>query len=199
MSKCPEGSVQNLTAWPLLLLFLVDVSLLAVTLGSRAMWKRQKKGGKSIMKRRGTIIQNIGRNRAYSKLQEDKEANAPPQIQMVSRIDRVESGFGFDAVLQHEYDTSISPLTRARTMKSKPTDLDRFILSLGKCLEDEDGDGKFGLSFEFNNLSFHPKKAPMPVISEVTGFIDSGSLWGVMGASGAGKCKLIRIPNYVKH
>lgn len=65
------------------------------------------------------------------------------------------------------------------------TDLHLFVQSLSKCM----GGGKFGLSFEFKNLKFQPPKAPKPIISEVSGCINEGSLWGVMGASGAGKCK----------
>lgn len=133
------------------------------------------------------MIQNIQRKRAYSKLDDDKESLAPPQIQMISRNDRVGAGSGFDSILQNETAPDTSPLARARTTDSKPTDLNRFLVSLAKCLEDEDGN--FGLSYEFNNLSFQPKKAPLPILSEVTGFIDNGSLWGVMGAAEAGTCE----------
>jgi len=65
------------------------------------------------------------------------------------------------------------------------TDLQQFVQSLSRIL----GASKFGLNFEFQNLHFQPKKNPKPILSEVTGMIDAGSLWGVMGASGAGKCK----------
>lgn len=65
------------------------------------------------------------------------------------------------------------------------TDLQQFVQSLSRIL----GATKFGLNFEFQNLRFQPKKNPKPILSEVTGMIDAGSLWGVMGASGAGKCK----------
>jgi ABC-type multidrug transport system ATPase subunit len=64
------------------------------------------------------------------------------------------------------------------------TDLQRFVQSLKKIM----GDTKFGLTFEFQNLRFHPKKAPRPILQDVSGCINAGSLWGVMGASGAGKC-----------
>jgi ABC-type multidrug transport system fused ATPase/permease subunit len=66
------------------------------------------------------------------------------------------------------------------------TDLQLFVQSLSKCL----GATKFGLTFEFEDLKFHPPKAKKPILSNVSGLIDAGSLWGVMGASGAGKCKL---------
>ncbi|KAL9016530.1 MAG: hypothetical protein Q9185_006107 [Variospora sp. 1 TL-2023] len=69
------------------------------------------------------------------------------------------------------------------------TDLDLFIQSMSKCI----GTEEFGLSFEFSNLTFQPKKALKPIMSEVTGKIDRGSLWGVMGASGAGKSTFVNV------
>ena len=66
------------------------------------------------------------------------------------------------------------------------TDLHLFVQSLSKCL----GATKFGLSFEFQDLSFKPPKSTKPILSDVSGTINAGSLWGVMGASGAGKCKI---------
>lgn len=69
------------------------------------------------------------------------------------------------------------------------TDLQQFVQSLSRIL----GATKFGLSFEFQNLHFQPKGNPKPILSDVTGLIDAGSLWGVMGASGAGKCEFLYI------
>lgn len=65
------------------------------------------------------------------------------------------------------------------------TDLHSFVQSLKKCL----GAKSFGPSFEFENLQFQPKKSPKPILSNVSGTINAGSLWGIIGASGAGKCK----------
>ncbi|KAI4179629.1 MAG: hypothetical protein L6R41_007730 [Letrouitia leprolyta] len=69
------------------------------------------------------------------------------------------------------------------------SDIDLFIQSMSKCI----GTEKFGLSFEFSDLKFQPKKASKPILSEVTGKIDRGSLWGVMGASGAGKSTFVNV------
>ena len=72
-----------------------------------------------------------------------------------------------------------------KTAEEDRTDLHLFVESLSKCL----GNSNFGLSFEFEDLRFQPKKSPKPILSEVSGRINAGSLWGVMGASGAGKCQ----------
>ncbi|KAL8644481.1 MAG: hypothetical protein Q9210_007234, partial [Variospora velana] len=65
----------------------------------------------------------------------------------------------------------------------------RITHSMSKCI----GTEKFGLSFEFSNHKFQPKKALKPIMSEVTGKIDRGSLGGVMGASGAGKSTFVNV------
>ena len=67
------------------------------------------------------------------------------------------------------------------------TGLYLFVKSLSKCL----GNSNFGLSFEFKDLGFQPKKSPKPTLSGVSGRINAGSLWGVMGPSGAGKCEFL--------
>lgn len=65
------------------------------------------------------------------------------------------------------------------------TDLSMFVQSMNRCL----GASKFGLSFEFENLSFQPKGSPKKILDQVSGCIDAGKLWAIMGASGAGKCE----------
>jgi ABC-type methionine transport system ATPase subunit len=47
---------------------------------------------------------------------------------------------------------------------------------------------EFWTEFEFVDLRFQPKKSPKPILFDVSGRINSGAPWGVMGASGAGKC-----------
>lgn len=75
------------------------------------------------------------------------------------------------------------------------TDLQLFVQSLSKCF----GGSKFGLTFEFEDLNFHPPKARKPILSQVSGLIDAGSLWGVMGASGAGKCNVHHLALSIHH
>ncbi len=96
----------------------------------------------------------------------------------ITHVQRSETGFG----------GNITPID-SKDDNEGITDLDLFIQSMSKCI----GTEKFGLSFEFSDLSFQPKKLPRPILSEVTGKIDRGSLWGVMGASGAGKSTFVNV------
>lgn len=72
---------------------------------------------------------------------------------------------------------------------AESTDLHLFVQSLNKCF----GTNNFGLSFEFENLKFQPPKATKPILDDVSGMINAGSLWGVMGASGAGKSTFVNV------
>lgn len=59
-----------------------------------------------------------------------------------------------------------------------------FIESLARCV----GTRELGLSFAFEDLGLKLANGKKEILAGVTGFIKSGSMWGVMGASGAGKC-----------
>ncbi|KAF1996579.1 hypothetical protein P154DRAFT_579828 [Amniculicola lignicola CBS 123094] len=49
-----------------------------------------------------------------------------------------------------------------------------------------------GLSFEFEDLQFEPKPGKK-ILRNVSGSIDSGSMWAVMGGSGAGKSTFVNV------
>lgn len=94
---------------------------------------------------------------------------------------------GFQAMGVAEMNFSLAEHMNEDNNGADRTDLQRFVQSLSKIM----GASTFGLSFEFHNLRFHPKKSPRPILEDVSGLIHAGSLWGVMGASGAGKCKFL--------
>jgi ABC-type multidrug transport system ATPase subunit len=64
----------------------------------------------------------------------------------------------------------------------------QFIKSISRCVK---GD-KFGLSFEFDDLCFEPKRGKK-ILSDVSGTMLNGSFWGVMGGSGAGKSTFVNV------
>lgn len=65
-------------------------------------------------------------------------------------------------------------------------DLKRFIASMSKCIEAR----QLGLSFVFLDLSLKLDGNGKELLKSVSGRIDSGSMWAVMGSSGSGKCKI---------
>ena len=76
--------------------------------------------------------------------------------------------------------------TTLQTEKVEDDELELFIKSLARCVDARN----LGLAFTFANLGLKLKN-DREILAGVTGYIESGSMWGVMGASGAGKCKHI--------
>lgn len=60
-----------------------------------------------------------------------------------------------------------------------------FVASVSRCI----GVDQVGLSFGFENLGLVVGPHKKPILSGLTGHIGSGSLWGILGSSGAGKCE----------
>lgn len=70
---------------------------------------------------------------------------------------------------------------------SNPT-FQAFINSMSRCVKTKN----FGLSFEFDELQFEPK-AGKKILQGVSGTIMSGSMWAIMGGSGAGKSTFVNV------
>lgn len=67
--------------------------------------------------------------------------------------------------------------------------LQAFIKSMQRATEA----AHFGLSFQYENLSYCPPGAPNAILHDVTGSIERGKLTAVMGGSGAGKSTFINV------
>ena len=181
-AHCPPGSDRNMTFLPLILLALLDSILVIVTFVikyktrvKRIPYKRPK-NARSFITRASTLIDKTQRNKQYSSLEDDDEVMLEARISSVQRTNT-----GFLAVMDNDF-----VFDKSASDEEKPnSQLHLFVQSLSKCIDGS----TFGLSFDFTNLQFHPQKASKPVLSEVTGRIESGSFSAVMGGSGAGKCK----------
>jgi ABC-type multidrug transport system fused ATPase/permease subunit len=72
------------------------------------------------------------------------------------------------------------------TALERPTkEMQLFVESLNKCL----GTRQVGLSLRFESLELELPSGKK-ILRGVTGSMASGSMWGIMGASGAGKCEI---------
>lgn len=67
-------------------------------------------------------------------------------------------------------------------------DFQRFIRSVSRSVTTQ----SIGLSFDFENLAFETKGGKK-ILQEVTGSMPRGSMWGVMGGSGAGKSTFMNV------
>lgn len=132
---------------------------------------------KSFSRRAITTLNAEDQARRYESLEDIEFAFTP-------RIMRVDTGFG--GAIPMAFDPDKGDI---EDIKKPSSDLDLFIRSMSRCI----GATNCGLSFEFEDLAFHPRKAAKPILSEVTGKINRGTLSGVMGASGAGKSTFVNV------
>ncbi len=176
-ARCPEGSYYNMTFLPLGFLIALDLVLIVWTLGAklRQRLKRKPRSAfkkpKSLLRRAVTLVDMEQRGQQYQAL-EDEDCGVSSRIVTVQRSD---TGFGGVAPFAFNEEEPINAKPRS--------DLQLFIQSMSRCI----GATSFGLSFEFIDLAFLPKNSSRPILSEVTGHINRGTLSGVMGVSGAGK------------
>lgn len=189
-SWCPAKAVRDTNFLPLAFLLLLDILLVAATLylkarNSRQRASKQSKGGKRETKVWAQPAGRFLRGPGYRQLDDEQYPgftdNDLPMEPSIRQLGRRPTGFEELGALEVEF---IEELHNSDA--ETKTDLHLFVQSLSKCL----GATKFGLSFEFQDLGFKPPKSTKPILAEVSGTIHAGSLWGVMGASGAGKCKI---------
>lgn len=168
---------------PLALLILFDVAMVGILVFLKfRQWiskrRHSSKPAKGLLRRTGTFMEMTKRNnQAYEFLEENGHPIAEARISSLQRSNTV----GFMAAIEPDflYDEAL-----ANDDKPSP-ELQMFVQSLSRCMDTT----KFGLSFEFENLEFKPRKAVQPILSQVTGRIPYGSFCAVMGGSGAGKCR----------
>ncbi|QSZ36249.1 hypothetical protein DSL72_007375 [Monilinia vaccinii-corymbosi] len=188
---CEEGSFKNTNVGPLITLIIVDAALVLAAIGVALKRKFSNRAQKVKRLNRETFMTQGMLGGKYSPLHEEQllAVRELSDIAMEERMMKLqqrptgflESGnmdvdFAYDGYNEGEH----QPIN---------ADLKLFVHSLSKCF----GGTKFGLTFEFENLKFHPSKSKKPILSDVSGLIDSGSLWGVMGASGAGKSTFVNV------
>ena len=170
---------------PLGLLVVLDILLIGWTFGFRVFARYKKtpqKRGKttgSYLTKAMTFVDKKRQTEQYQSL-EDGDILLEPRISHIRR-----DNTGFSAAMDAAF------LSRPQKIdyNDPSANLQLFVQSLSKCI----GTSKFGLSFEFVDLKFQPKKSTKPILSEVTGQIQPGSLSGVMGASGAGKSTFVNV------
>jgi ABC-type glutathione transport system ATPase component len=192
-SWCPAKAVRDTNFLPVAFLLLLDILLVAATIWHKMRARYNKKGqqgnkkGEKMLGAKSASRKYV-REPGYRQLDDEQYAgftdNDIPMEPTIRAFNRRPTGFEHLGALEAEF---IEDLHNGDA--ETKTDLHLFVQSLSKCL----GATKFGLSFEFQDLGFKPPKSAKPILSDVSGAINAGSLWGVMGASGAGKCRIRKI------
>lgn len=186
-SYCPEKSTYQVFLIPLVLLILVDVLLTAGLIWYLINKRfRSAREAHTIPKSKGIsgITASLTGYRQLSGEADQDHELASMQATYTPRA--ADHWAGFQLALDmpipinsdtEGYDQGLSSELRA------------FVESMRKATDAS----QFGLSFTYNNLSFHPKGAPKPILQNVTGSIERGSLTAVMGGSGAGKSTFVNV------
>ncbi|KAH9886556.1 hypothetical protein F4778DRAFT_471367 [Xylariomycetidae sp. FL2044] len=186
-SHCPEGSAYQVYLLPLAILIIVDVliAFAVVWMKIRKRFQNRRRDHAARQSKRKTVG-GFGGRTGYKELVD--EADNEMLNMQATYAPRSDTWTGFEAALEMpnpqpmqagylEDDSNLSPQLRV------------FVESMRKATDAE----RFGLSFAYANLSFHPKSSPRPILQNVTGSIERGRLTAVMGGSGGGKSTFINV------
>lgn len=186
-SRCPEGSTYEMFLIPTIILILLD-ALLAIGflfyLLRKRLWRSRQQHSNGL-KRKGTM-KFVGVNTGYKEIPRDSDTDHDVPPMQATYIPNQDQWTGFEAAL--EYPTPQSS-TLDITESGFSPQLRAFVESMRRAT---DG-ARFGLSFSYADLSFQPKGSARPILQNVTGSIDRGSLTAVMGGSGAGKSTFVNV------
>ena len=179
-SRCPEGSQNEIVLIPLALLIVLDVLLILsfILLQIRARRRPARKVSRLNFRRQSPLKDLKEKKAGYESLDDDVEGIALESI--IRPLKRVPTGF--QAALDQQYlQGNENPV--GLDIESN-MELRHFVDSMRKAIQGS----VFGITFDFRNLSYQPRGPSKPILSQVSGSIGSGSLVGIMGGSGAGKC-----------
>ena len=183
---CPPGSFRDASLLPLILLIALDLVLISAILVSKIPWNGrggspQRSSRRAKHLRKAITFSNFGaQNERYLPIHDEN-------ITLESRISGVRRASTSSlAAMDNDFTFDGNDVERNQKTDSG---LQQFVQSLSKCTTAS----SIGLSFEFENLSYQPRRNSKPILSQVTGEITSGSFWGVMGASGAGKSTFVNV------
>ncbi|KAI1772309.1 hypothetical protein F4818DRAFT_182589 [Hypoxylon cercidicola] len=186
-SRCPEGSTFETFLIPIVVLVIADV-LLAVGL----LWYLLRKRFLGSHERHANGVKSKGDNafaRANSGYKEIPHEHEPDHKMLpmeATYMPNSDGWVGFEAALEYP---SLQSSTLDVSEGGFSPQLRAFVESMRRAT---DG-ARFGLSFAYSDLSFQPKGSAKPILQNVTGSIDRGSLTAVMGGSGAGKSTFVNV------
>ncbi|OKL59300.1 hypothetical protein UA08_05039 [Talaromyces atroroseus] len=187
-SHCPKKSSYELYLVPIIILIIIDVLTMIGYLSWR-LHRRVRQSNRDSMaalkhRRMNPITAKITGYKALSDDNEndddrDHEMHAMDTTWMPRRADT------FSELELPDPQTTNGPLPSSQL----PPQVMTFVESMRRATDAND----FGLSFGYTDLKFQPKSSTKPILQNMTGSIDRGSLVAVMGGSGAGKSTFVNV------
>lgn len=185
-SRCPEGSSYQLFLIPIVVLIVIDTLLLmgVAIIKFRNRFKASSRLHMGPLKNSKGLSGVSASITGYKALPDDTDQEMLPMN--LSYLQRQETWMGFESALDM---AGSGRKDRNKIEAALPPHLRAFIESMRKATDSTN----FGLSFGYQDLVFHPKGCPRPILQNVTGSIEHGQLVAVMGGSGAGKSTFVNV------
>lgn len=203
-SLCPAGSVNQIVLAPLWVTLVLDVVLgLLVAVGfGISKWRKSRPKKYSVppaQENAGLLVSRspvmTGTNSPRMSLTTTpgnaspaSSATLTPRLPYTAHT-RQESGRvdNMDGYVDDD-DVSIFDDDEIEVDYQKNPDFQRFIRSVSRSVTTQ----SIGLSFDFENLAYETRSGKK-ILQDVTGTMPRGSMWGVMGGSGAGKSTFLNV------
>lgn len=202
-SLCPEGSVNQIVLAPLWVTLVLDAVLgLLVAVGfGISKWRksRPKKYSAPPAQENAGLLGSqsprmTGTNSPRVSLvvpgdaSPASSATLTPQLPYAAHTRRSNGRVdNMDGYVDDD-DVSIFDDDEIEADYQKNPDFQRFIRSVSRSVTTQ----SIGLSFDFESLAYETKSGKK-ILQDVTGTMPRGSMWGVMGGSGAGKSTFLNV------
>ncbi|KAL3428475.1 hypothetical protein PVAG01_01984 [Phlyctema vagabunda] len=191
-AACPVGTSINRSFLPLAILLLLDLILVSIVvlISLAVCLKLRNKFGRRPVKTSPPKQRRDDRsNSDYYVIDNQQDGQGDVDVALEARLVRLarQRGPGFQEAMAPGF--QVSNQDSFTDGQTAPTDLQTYIKSLRRST----GAAEVGLNFEFGGLCYRPAGSDKPIISHISGSIHSRSLWGIMGASGAGKSTFVNV------
>lgn len=211
LAVCPEGARRQVEIVPLVLVLIMDALLgILVALGSViSRWRKKKpkryttleghssKDDMELMRDPGMVgrlrgISNASlgtQKRSVSDFDLDITPTQSPALKPVLPTHTRRSSGRADHMSAYSIPgDDASEVGELEEEFADSPDFQRFIRSMSRTIHTRN----VGLSFDFENLDFTTSKGKK-ILRNVTGTMPRGSMWGIMGGSGAGKSTFMNV------